>query len=197
VNNSPTLPRHANLHRLVTGLNRIFPKSAARSNSRSPSRPPSPKTFPRTAALRGQKWSIANFHLCQIQIASGQDLQPGEMALSALSRRGHLTARYSICQLPGPDRAINIDLRQFINRTPDGVAGASHAWCARVAGSRSNCRLIASHFSSQTYTRPRGRSASASTTSASSRNLKAAVLCYARSITRQSSKIRNIPRSAR
>src|SRR5439155_2849628 len=101
----------------------------------------------RTAALR-QKRSIANFQLCQIQIASEQDLQPGEMTLSALSRRGHLAARYSICQLPVPDRAINIDLRQFISRTPDGVAGASHSWCAGVAGSPSSCRLTASPFSS-------------------------------------------------
>src|SRR6267143_1376645 len=35
--------------------------------------------------------SIANFHLSQIQIASGQDPHPGELT-SALSRRGHLAA---------------------------------------------------------------------------------------------------------
>src|SRR5258705_2677467 len=38
-----------------------------------------------------QKRSIANFHLSQIQIASGQDPHPGELT-SALSRRGHLEA---------------------------------------------------------------------------------------------------------
>src|SRR5467141_2512295 len=40
---------------------------------------------------RCQKRSIANFHLSQIQIASGQDPHPGELT-SALSRRGHLAA---------------------------------------------------------------------------------------------------------
>jgi len=46
-----------------------------------------------------------------------------------------------------------------------------------------------------TCTRRRGRSASTSTSSASSKNLKDVILCCARSTTRQSSKIRNIPRS--
>src|SRR4029077_14077984 len=36
--------------------------------------------------------------------------------------------------------AIDIDLGQFINRTPERVAAASLAWCARVAESRSNSR---------------------------------------------------------
>jgi hypothetical protein len=71
-----------------------------------------------------KKRPIANFHLSQIPIASGQDLQPGEMT-SALSRAEAILwpdAQSVRCPI-----AINIDLRQSINRTPDGVAGASHA----------------------------------------------------------------------
>jgi Protein of unknown function (DUF1614) len=48
--------------------------------------------------------SIANFHLGQIQIASGARPASTRDDLSALSRRGHLAARYSICQLTVPDR---------------------------------------------------------------------------------------------
>ena len=35
--------------------------------------------------------------------------------------------------------------QQSISCTPDGVAGASHAWCARVAESHSNCRFHSTH----------------------------------------------------
>jgi len=64
-------------------------------------------------------------HSSQIQIASGQDLQPGEMTSAPLAPRSSC-GRMRICQMADRDRH---DLRQSINRTPDGVAGASHAWC--------------------------------------------------------------------
>jgi hypothetical protein len=67
---------------------------------------------------------IANFYLSQIQIASGQDQHPGKMA-SALSR-AEVILRPNAQSVRCPI-AINVDLRQSINRTPDGVAGASHA----------------------------------------------------------------------
>jgi hypothetical protein len=98
----------------------------------------------------GGKRSIANFHLRQIQIASGQDLHPQDLhpqdlhpktciprpasqglhpreMTSALSR-AEVVSRPNTQSVSGPFQiAINIDLRQSINRTPDGVDGASHA----------------------------------------------------------------------
>ena len=78
----------------------------------------------RTAVTAKGIGSDGRTHLSQIQIASGQDEHPGKMA-SALSRAEVILwpdAQSVRCPI-----AINIDLRQSINRTPDGVAGASHA----------------------------------------------------------------------
>jgi hypothetical protein len=66
------------------------------------------------------------FAFTQVQIASGKtriqkDCPP------ALSLRGHLAATDTQSVSWPFEIAINIDLRQSINRTPDGVAGASHA----------------------------------------------------------------------
>ena len=77
-----------------------------------------------SGSVKCQKWSIAHFHLSQIQITSGQDLHPREMT-SALSR-AEVILRPDAQSVRCPI-AINIDLRQSINRTPDGVAAASHA----------------------------------------------------------------------
>jgi hypothetical protein len=78
----------------------------------------------RTAAAAQGIGCDGGTHSSQIQIASGQDLQPGEMT-SALSR-AEVILRPDAQSVRCPI-AINIDPRQSINRTPDGVAGASHA----------------------------------------------------------------------